>query len=58
DLVVRTSGEQRVSNFLLYQMAYSEFYFPTIHWPDFDEKQVKKAIINYQKRERRYGGLK
>ena len=58
DLIIRTSGEQRVSNFMLFQMAYSEFYFPKIHWPDFDEKQLKKAIINYQKRERRFGGLK
>lgn len=58
DLVIRTSGEQRLSNFMLFQMAYSELIFPKIHWPDFDEKQLKKAIINYQKRERRYGGIK
>ncbi|MBQ8443979.1 MAG: di-trans,poly-cis-decaprenylcistransferase [Clostridia bacterium] len=58
DLVIRTSGEQRISNFMLYQMAYSELYFPKIYWPDFNEKQLKKAISAYQKRDRRFGGIK
>ena len=58
DLVIRTSGEQRLSNFMLYQMAYSELYFPKKYWPDFNEKQLKKAILIYQKRDRRYGGIK
>lgn len=57
DIVVRTSGEMRVSGFLIYQLAYSEFYFTKIHWPDFDEKQVEKVIISYQGRNRRFGGL-
>lgn len=58
DLVIRTSGEQRLSNFMLFQSAYSELYFPKIHWPDFDKKQLKKAIIEYQSRERRFGSIK
>lgn len=58
DIVVRTSGEQRVSNFLLYQMAYSEFYFPKIYWPDFNERAFIKVLKTYQKRDRRYGGAK
>ena len=58
DFVIRTSGEQRLSNFMLFQMAYSELYFPKVYWPDFNEKQLKKAILKYQKRDRRYGGLK
>ncbi len=58
DIVVRTSGEQRVSNFMLYQMAYSEFYFPKIFWPDFNEKAFLKILKTYQKRDRRYGGIK
>ncbi len=57
DVIVRTSGEMRVSGFLIYQLAYSEFYFTKIHWPDFDEKQVEKVIISYQGRNRRFGGL-
>ncbi len=57
DFIIRTSGEKRVSNFLLYQMAYSEFYFPKLYWPDFDEKQLLKALKVFQKRKRRYGGL-
>lgn len=55
DLVVRTSGEMRISNFLLWQIAYSEFYFPSTFWPDFKEKEFDKAIIEYQKRHRRFG---
>lgn len=57
DLVIRTSGEQRISNFLLFQMAYSEFYFPKTYWPDFNEKKLYKALKNYEKRDRRFGGL-
>ncbi|AXG75253.1 isoprenyl transferase [Flavobacterium arcticum] len=55
DLVIRTSGEQRISNFLLWQVAYAEFYFTDILWPDFREKDLHEAIISYQKRERRFG---
>nr|WP_314277130.1 isoprenyl transferase [uncultured Peptostreptococcus sp.] len=58
DLVIRTSGEQRLSNFLLWELAYSEFYFLNIHWPDFDEKELQKAIYTYQARDRRFGGVK
>lgn len=56
DFLIRTSGEQRVSNFMLYQMAYSEFYFPKVHWPDFDKKELNKALIEFGKRNRRFGG--
>ncbi|WP_417353016.1 isoprenyl transferase [Flavobacterium alkalisoli] len=55
DLVIRTSGEQRISNFLLWQCAYAEFYFTDVLWPDFNEKDLHNAIISYQKRERRFG---
>lgn len=58
DLIIRTSGEERLSNFLLWEAAYSEFYFTDIHWPDFNEKQLQKAVYEYQKRDRRFGGLK
>ena len=58
DLVIRTSGEQRLSNFLLWELAYSEFYFTDIHWPDFDEKELQKAIFAYQSRDRRFGAIK
>lgn len=58
DLIIRTSGEHRLSNFMLYQCAYSEFYFPKTYWPDFNKKHIKKAIRVYQKRNRRFGGLK
>jgi undecaprenyl diphosphate synthase len=57
DLLVRTSGEQRVSNFLLWQLSYAEFYFTEKLWPDFDAGEFKKAILDYQSRERRYGKL-
>lgn len=57
DLIIRASGENRLSNFMLYQCAYSEFYFPKVHWPDFGYKIIKKAIKVYQKRNRRFGGL-
>ena len=55
DLLIRTSGEKRISNFLLWQIAYAELYFSNILWPDFNKKHLHKAIINYQKRERRFG---
>lgn len=57
DLLIRTSGEQRLSNYLLWQLAYSEFYFTETAWPDFDEAELKKAVAAYNNRERRYGGL-
>lgn len=55
DLIIRTSGEQRLSGFLLWQSSYSEFYFPQIHFPDFNEEHLKIAIEEYTKRDRRYG---
>lgn len=58
DLIVRTSGEQRLSNFLLWQLAYAEFVFTDVYWPDFNEEELKKAIWLYQNRDRRFGGLK
>lgn len=58
DLIIRTSGEMRISNFMIYQSAYSEFYFTKTFWPDFNEKELKKALFSFQKRERRYGGIK
>ncbi len=58
DLVIRTSGENRLSNFMMLQMAYSELYFPKVFWPDFNEKELKKALKIFSKRERRFGGLK
>jgi undecaprenyl diphosphate synthase len=58
DLLIRTSGEERISNFLLWQLAYSELYFTKKHWPAFDRKELLKAIDNFQKRNRRFGGLK
>lgn len=58
DLIIRTSGEERLSNFLLFEAAYSEFYFTDIHWPDFDKNELQKAIYIYQNRDRRFGGIK
>ena len=55
DLLIRTSGEIRLSNFLLYQIAYTEFYFTEVLWPDFNKNELVKAIENYQLRKRRYG---
>ena len=55
DLLIRTSGKKRISNFLLWQIAYSELYFSKKLWPDFKKKDLYKAIINYQSRERRFG---
>ncbi len=58
DLLIRTSGEMRISNFLLWQIAYSELYVTDTYWPDFKRADLLRAIIDYQKRERRFGGLK
>ena len=58
DLVIRTSGEQRISNYLLWQCAYSELYFCDTLWPDFTRQELDKAIIDYQRRDRRFGGVK
>jgi undecaprenyl diphosphate synthase len=55
DLLIRTSGEQRISNFLLWQIAYSEIYITDVLWPDFNEEEFLKAIVEYQKRDRRFG---
>ena len=57
DLLIRTSGEQRISNFLLWQISYSELYFTDVYFPDFDSKEFDKAIEAYNKRNRRFGGL-
>lgn len=57
DLIIRPSGEQRISNFLLWQCAYSEFWYSNICWPDFKEKDLHKAIYDYQHRDRRFGGV-
>lgn len=57
DLLIRTSGEQRLSNFLLWQLAYTEFYFTDVLWPDFNKRELEKAIEFYNGRERRYGGV-
>lgn len=57
DFLIRTSGENRISNFMLYQNAYSEFYFPETLFPDFNEKEVDKALEEYKKRDRRFGGI-
>ena len=55
DLLIRTSGEQRISNFLLWQISYAELFFSDVFWPDFDERHFEKAITNYTNRERRFG---
>ena len=57
DLLIRTSGEMRISNFLLWQIAYSELYVTETLWPDFNRRELLKAVLDYQKRDRRYGGL-
>ena len=57
DLLIRPSGELRLSNFMLYQIAYTEFWFSNTYWPDFREEHFYRAIIDYQKRDRRYGGI-
>lgn len=58
DLLIRTSGELRLSNFLMWQLAYTEFYFTDVPWPDFSKEELAKAIERYNQRERRYGGVK
>ncbi len=58
DLLIRTSGEQRISNFLLWQTSYTELYFTSVLWPDFDKNELAKAVEAYQKRDRRYGLVK
>ncbi|MBQ8749826.1 MAG: di-trans,poly-cis-decaprenylcistransferase [Clostridia bacterium] len=58
DIIVRTSGEMRVSNFMLYQLAYSEMIFPKKHWPEFDKGSLEEIIVEFQGRNRRFGGLK
>jgi len=57
DLLIRTGGELRISNFLIWQSAYSEYYFTDVLWPDFDEKEIDKALLSYRQRQRRFGGL-
>ena len=56
DFVIRTSGEERISNFMLWQISYAEFYFPSVYFPDFDEEEFEKALLVYNKRDRRFGG--
>ena len=56
-MLIRTSGENRISNFLLWQLAYSEIYISEVFWPDFNEFEFHKAIIDYQSRNRRFGGI-
>ena len=58
DLLIRTSGEKRLSNYLLWQLAYTEFYFTDVPWPDFSKQELEKAIEQYNRRDRRYGGVK
>jgi undecaprenyl diphosphate synthase len=55
ELMIRTSGEHRISNFLLYQLAYAELYFTNVHWPEFRKQNLYEALLNYQQRERRFG---
>jgi undecaprenyl diphosphate synthase len=57
DLLIRTSGEKRISNFLLWQLAYSEFWYTDVLWPDFRQEDILEAILEYQKRNRRFGGI-
>lgn len=55
DLIIRTSGELRLSNFLIWQSAYAEYYFPEVYWPDFDRQELRKALLHYAQRDRRFG---
>lgn len=57
DLLIRTSGEQRLSNYLLWQLAYSEFYFTDVPWPDFHKEELEQAVLAYNRRDRRFGGI-
>ena len=57
DLLIRTSGEMRVSNFLLWEVSYAELWFTSVYWPEFRKKHLENALSDYAKRERRYGGL-
>lgn len=57
DYLIRTSGEQRISNFMLWQLSYAEFYFPLVHFPDFNGDEFDKALVEYTKRDRRFGGI-
>ena len=57
DLIIRTSGELRISNFLIWQAAYSEWYVTPTYWPDFDKEEYRRAIKTYGQRDRRYGGV-
>jgi len=58
ELIIRPSGEKRISNFLLWQCAYAEFWYSNICWPDFKSENLREAIIEYQSRDRRFGGVK
>ena len=58
DFLIRTSGENRVSNFMLWQISYAEFYFPKTYFPDFNEEEFEIALLEYNKRDRRFGGIK
>ena len=58
DLLIRTSGGERLSNFLMWQLAYTEFYFTDVAWPDFNKAEFEKAIQKFNQRDRRYGGVK
>jgi len=57
DLVIRTSGDMRLSNFLIWQTAYAEFWFTDTNWPDFGKEQLAEALLDFSKRDRRFGGL-
>ena len=58
DFVIRTSGELRLSNFMMYQASYAEFYFPKVYFPDFGPEEFDKALVEFNKRNRRFGGIK
>ena len=58
DLLIRTSGEYRISNYMLWQLAYAEMYFAKCHWPAFNKKCLKEALLDYQSRDRRFGAIK